>query len=274
MSEQTQADRSDFRPFPHDGSSEPSSRFVPLADGRVARFDPVERLADPVSAAAATPEFETPSAPRPNEMLAHARMLIDDLGARFSEMDRRERILADQLQQLDRERRDLKVWKQEAEAELQSKEDILRHREATLAEQIASQQAVIEQLRAEQTDLAKRREMLESDRIRLLAEVGSKVAAERERLQQALAAADADRQARQAEFDRQQQLLDEVYRGKLLELDAAKSQVRQDVTEEVLTAELRTERESLIRERTEFDSVRSEFFAQRDRERADLDQLA
>lgn len=270
MSEQTQADRSDFRPLPHDGSPEPSSRFVPLADGRVARFDSAD---PPVVPAVSTPDFETPVAPRHNEMLAHARKLVDDLGARFSEIDRREQILADQLQQLDHEHRELRLWRQTADQELQSKEDVLRQREATLGEQIANQQAAIEQLRAEQSDLAKRREQLESDRIRLLAEVGSKVAAERDRLQQALAAADADRQIRQAELDRQRQLLDEAYQAKLLELDAAKSRVRQDVTEEVLTAELRTERESLIRERTEFDGIRSDFFAQRDRERAELDRL-
>ncbi len=269
MSEQTQADRSELRPHTHDAFLEPSSRFVPLADGRVARFDPV----DPGGSTIPTPGFDTAPVPRHNEMLAHARKLVDDLGARFSELDRREQILADQLQQLEHERRELRLWKQEAEQELQSKEDILRQRDATLAEQIASQQSVIEQLRAEQTDLAKRREQLESDRLRLLAEVGSKVAAERERLQQALATVDADRQVQKAEFDRRQQLLDEAYRAKLLELDAAKSRVRQDVTEEVLTAELRVERESLIRERTEFDDVRTQFFAQRDRERADLDHL-
>ncbi len=267
MSDQIQADRPELRPHTHDGSSEPSSRFVPLADGRVARFDPV----DPINSAVPSPEFDTVPAPRHNEMLAHARKLVDDLGARFTELDRREQILADQLQQLDHERRELRLWKQEAEQELQSKEDILRQRDATLAEQIASQQAAIEQLRREQTDLAKRREQLESDRLRMLAEVGSKVAAERERLQQALATVDADRQIQQAEVDRQRQLLDEAFRVKLLDLDAAKSRVRQDVTEEVLTAELRAERESLIRERSEFGDVRTQFFAQRDRERADLD---
>ena len=269
MSDQTQANRSELRPHTHDGSPELSCRFVPLADGRVARFDTV----DPIESAVPTPEFDTAPAPRHNEMLAHARKLVDDLGLRFSEIDRREQILADQLQQLEHERRELRLWKQEAEQELQSKEDILRQRDATLAEQIASQQSVIEQLRAEHDELAKRREQLESDRIRLLAEVGSKVAAEREQLQQAIAAAGTDRQVLQAEFDRQRQQLDEAYRGKLLELDAAKSRLRQDVTEEVLTVELRAERESLIRERTEFDDVRTQFFAQRDRERAELDHL-
>lgn len=269
MSDQTQANRSELRPHTHDGSPELSSRFVPLADGRVARFDTV----DPIGSVVPTPEFDTAPAPRHNEMLAHARKLVDDLGLRFSEIDRREQILADQLQQLEHERRELRLWKQEAEQELQSKEDLLRQRDATLAEQIASQQSVIEQLRAEHDELAKRREQLESDRIRLLAEVGSKVAAEREQLQQAIAAAGTDRQVLQAEFDRQRQQLDEAYRGKLLELDAAKSRLRQDVTEEVLTVELRAERESLIRERTEFDDVRTQFFAQRDRERAELDHL-
>ena len=269
MSDQTQAERSDLRPQAHDGTLEPSSRFVPLADGRVARFDTV----DAGASSAATPDFEIAPVPRHNEMLAHARKLVDDLGARFSELDRREQVLADQLQQLEHERREQRLWKQEAENELQSKEDILRQRDATLAEQIASQQSVIGQLRNEQTELAKRREQLESDRIRLLSEVGNKVAAERERLQQAIAAIDADRQVRQSEFDRQRQGLDESYRVKLQDLEATKSRVRQDVTEEVLTTELRAERESLIRERTELDDLRNQFVAQRDRDRAELEHL-
>lgn len=273
MSEQTQADRSDFKPSGNESVLEPSSRFVPLADGRVARFDRVDRPMDPATPTTAVSGFETLSAPRHNEMLAHARQLVDDLGARFSEIDRREQILADQLQQLEHERREVRSWRRDAEQELQSQEDLLRQRERTLADQIAAQHALIEQLRVEQTELAQRREQLDADRTRLLAEIGSKVAAERERLQQALAAAEADRLLQQAEFDRQKQLLDEAFQSKLLELEAAKSRIRQDVTEEVLTAELRSERDSLIRERTDFDSVRSAFVAQRDRERAELDHL-
>lgn len=265
MSDPRHAERSEVGLSMHDGSLEPSSRFVPLADGRVARFDAGDRPASPVAEASAVP------ASRPNDMLAHARMLIDDLGTRFSEIERREQILASQLEQLDHERRELRDWKQNADSELRSNEEVLRHREATLAEQIASQQGVVEQLRSEQTDLAKRREQVEADRLRMLAEVGTKVAAERERLQQALAVADAEREAREIEHQRQQQLLDEAHQAKLRELDVAKSRVREDVTEEVLTAELRGERESLMREIAAFDKARQEFVIQRDRERSDLE---
>ena len=269
MSEQTQADRPQFTPSPHDGSLEPSSRFVPLADGRVARFDPSEKPVDPLASAVVTSDSATP---KPHdEILAQASQFVDHLRVRISELDRREQIVATQLQQIDHERSSLRQWKQEADQDLQSTAEILRQRETTLDEQITSQQAMIEQLRSEQADLTQRREQLETDRIRLLADIGTKVAAERERLQQAIASVDVDRQCRQMEFDRQRQFLEQAYQAKLQEVEAAKSRVRQDVTEEVLTSELRAERESLIRERVEFDRVRSEFTALRDRERAELD---
>ena len=269
MSEQTQADRPQFTPPLHDGSLEPSSRFVPLPDGRVARFDPSERPVDRVASASATTGSAT--AKPHDEILAQASQFVDHLRVRISELDRREQIVVTQLQQLDQDRGDLRLRKQEADQERQSTAEILRQREATLAEQIAAQQGRTEQLRSEQADLTQRREQLETDRIRLLADVGTKVAAERERLQQAIAAADVDRQCQQREFERQRQLLDNTFQAKLQEVEAAKSRVRQDVTEEVLTAELRAEREALLAERDEFDRVRSEFNALRDREQAELE---
>ncbi len=271
MSEQTQADRPQFTPHTHDNSIEPSSRFVPLPDGRVARFDPSESPVDPAASTNALTGIENVPPQRHDEVLSQASLFVDQLRAQVSELQRRDQILATQLQQLDHERRNLKLWKQQADQELQAKDDILRHREATLAEQIASQQAMIEQLRSEQADLVKRREQLETDRIRMLADIGTKVAAERDRLQQAIASVDVDSQCRQMEFERQRQFLEESYRSKLQEVEAAKSRVRQDVTEEVLTAELRAERAALISERDEFDRARTEFIEFRNRERAEID---
>lgn len=268
MSDQTQAERTAIAPTTHDGFLEPSSRFVPLADGRVARFDPAE---DSRSSSTTAALFDSVSTPRHDEVLSQASLFVEQLRAQVSELQRRDQILATQLQQLEQDRSSLRQWKHEADQELQAKEEILRQREATLAEQIAAQQHVIEQLRIEQADLAKRREQMEAERLRMLAEVGTKVAAERERLQQAIAAADADRQCRELEFERQRQRLDEAYQAKLQELEAAKSRVREVVTEEVLTAELRAERDSLLREREEFERARAEFAAYRDRERAELE---
>jgi chromosome segregation ATPase len=271
MSEQTQADRPQLTPLIHDGSLEPSSRFVPLADGRVARFDTSESIAEPAETTTTLAEFSNEPPQRHGELLSQASLFVDQLRVQVSELQRRDQILATQFQQLDQERRGLRQWKQEADHELQSTAEVLRQREATLAAQVASQQTLIEQLRSEQTDLTHRREQLEADRLRLLAEVGTKVAAERERLQQAIAATDVDRQCLQMEFDRQRQFLEQTYQTKLQEVEAAKSRVRQDITEEVLTAQLRAERESLLRERDELDQARSEFMVQRDRERAELD---
>ena len=266
MNEQTQSDRPIFPHRTHDGSIESSSRFVPLSDGRVARLDPSE---SPNTSSASTVLDSVP-AQRHDEVLSQASLFVDQLRSQVSDLQRRDQILATQLQQLDQERRGLRQWKQDADAELQTKEEILRRREGPLAEQIASQQSMIEQLHSEQADLAKRREQLDADRLRLMADVGTKVAAERERLQQAIAAADVDRQNREVEYARQRQQLDEAFQVKLQEVEAAKSRVRQDVTEEMLTAELRAARDSLIRERDEFETARSEFTMFRDRERAEL----
>ncbi|MFM9963651.1 MAG: hypothetical protein ACKV2Q_20785 [Planctomycetaceae bacterium] len=271
MSEQTHVDRPQFTPLDCDGFVGPSSRFVPLADGRVARFDPGERPVEPVAFTAESNAFDSAPPQRHDEVLSQASLFVDQLRNQVSELQRRDQILATQFQQLEQDRRGLRQWKQQADQELQSKDEILWQRESAIAQQIAAQQALNEQLRTEQADLTKRREQLEADRLRLLAEIGTKVAAERERLEQAIAATEVDRQCQQQEFGRLRQRLEETHQAKLQEVEVAKSRVRQDVTEEVLTAELRADRAALIADQEEFDRARSEFAEFRNRERAEID---
>lgn len=271
MSEQTHVARPQFTPLDCDGFVGPSSRFVPLADGRVARFDPGERPVEPLAPTAESSAFHSVPPQRHDEVLSQASLFVDQLRLQVSELQRRDQILATQFQQLEEDRRGLRQWKQQADQELQSQDEILRQRESALTAQIASQHALTEQLRSEQDELTKRREQLEADRLRMLADVGQKVAAERERLQQAITAADVERQCLQADFERQRQRLEETHQAKLQEVEVAKSRVREDVTEEVLTAELRAGRAALISEQDEFDRTRSEFIEFRDRERAAFD---
>ena len=100
MSEQTQADRPQFTPPSRDGSLEPSSRFVPLADGRVARFDPSESPVDPVDSTETPAEFSSVPPQRHGEVLSQASLFVDQLRIQVSELQRRDQILATQFQQL------------------------------------------------------------------------------------------------------------------------------------------------------------------------------
>lgn len=250
--------------------ADPASRSFPQADGRVLRIDPPEAVSQPSVPTSPAPEQPAPAAPH-ELLLSQTTQLVEHLRSQFAELHRRDQVLATQIQEIERDRHLLTVWRQDAEQEFRSKEALLRQREAALAEQIASQQSLLEQLNSEQAELAKRREQLEADRIRLFAEIGQKVAAERHELQLAIQKANDKQQELEAEYQRRQQVLEQEYRDRLNELERARSCVREQVTEEVLTAELRAERDRLAAERREFESQRAEFFATRDGERADLE---
>ncbi len=254
-----------------DSGIDPASRFVPLADGRVARFDPPQQVAAPTGSSESAGVVSLPAAPRHDEeLLTQASQLVDHLRTQFSELHRRDQTLAAQNQQIEQERRSLQLWKQEAEQELQSQKDTLRLRESTLASQTAENDRLTETLRDALREVDRKREAFDTERVRMAAELSSKLEVDRARLHQAITATEADKQRLQADFDRQRESLEETFRARLQDLEAAKSRVREDVTEETLTAELRTERESLLRERDEFERQRSEWTELRDRERAEL----
>ena len=166
MSENLQAERSALSRQPSDKTLDPASRFVPLADGRVARIDPP--AAALMSPSAASPFSEltasspvTPdshSAPRHDEeLLTQATQLVDHLRIQFSELHRRDQALATQLQQMEQERRRLRQWQADAEQELRNKEATLRQSEAALQELIADQQQMVERLRNIQAVLEQQR---------------------------------------------------------------------------------------------------------------------
>lgn len=255
-------------------ASDATSRFVPIADGRMTRIDPPQQFANKVEspADAGIDLSSAPSgAPRHGEeLLTQASQLVDHLRNQFSDLHRRDQAIAAQAQQLEQERRSVQLWKQEAEQELQNKADSLRQREASLAKSLAEQEQITETLRMAQREVDRKKDAFDAERIKLLAEMSSKLDGDRERLQQATAATNAERQQLQAEFDRQRESLEASIHSRLQELDAAKSRVREDVTEEILTAELRAEREALIAERDEVERLRANWIAEKDRELSEL----
>ncbi len=268
-------------------AKDPASRFVPLSDGRVVRFDPAQDIAglplDEMPDPAAVPIAELPEAPAVpppsliasalpgDDLLSHAAKMVDQLRGQYSEMQRREQAFASQSQQLEEERRSLRLWKQEAENELASKGEELRQRETALTEQGAKYYVAVDQLQAQRLEIDRQRELLDADRNRMMLEIAQRVAAERERLQNALEATESERLRLQGDFDRRKLSLEADLQAQRLEVEMAKSRVRQDVTEEILTAELRKDRDSLLRERAEFVELRGDWTAQRERERAELE---
>ncbi len=257
-----------------ENAGDATSRFVPIADGRMTRIDPPQQFAQNTDSAADAGIDLTSApaaAPRHGEdLLSQASLMVDHLRSQFSDLHRRDQAIAAQTQQLEQERRDVQLWKQEAEQELQGKAAALRQREATLAKSLAEQEQITETLRMAQREVDRKKEAFDIERLKMLAEMSSKLDVDRTRLSQAIALTESDKQRLQADFDRQRETLEESIQGRLQELEAAKSRVREDVTEEVLTGELRTERKALISERDEIDRLRANWTAERDREQAEL----
>lgn len=273
MSENIQAPEraATARPQP-DAGIDLTAQYVPIADGRVARIDSAQALTSPPGFAPSSGlnDAFAESPRQDDELLSQASQLVDHLRSQFADLRRRDNVLAAQLQQVEQERQSLHAWQQQAQLELQSKADALRQRETALALQLAEQDRMTATLRQAQDEVDRKRQALDSERIRLAAEAASQLDADRERLRQAIATVEADRGRLQAEFDQKRATLDESIRAKLQEIEAAKARVREDVTEEVLTTELRSERDTLLREREEFDRQRAAWTEQRDREQAQL----
>ena len=119
MSENLPSERTATSRPTRESAVDPASRFVPIADGRVARFDPPQQVASPPGSSEAAGIVSLPAAPRHDEeLLTQASQLVDHLRNQFSELHRRDQTLAAQNQQIEEERRSLRLWKQEAEQEL------------------------------------------------------------------------------------------------------------------------------------------------------------
>lgn len=116
-----------------ENASDATSRYVPIADGRMTRIDPPQQFAQNTesTAEAGIDLTSTPTAaPRHGEdLLSQASLMVDHLRNQFADLHRRDQAIAAQAQQLEHERRNVQLWKQEAEQELHSKADALRQRE-------------------------------------------------------------------------------------------------------------------------------------------------
>ncbi len=269
MSDNLNAERSATARPQFDVGIDLNSQFVPIADGRVARLDPAQPMAAP-------PGFSLDASPtgatlrQDDELLTQASQLVDHLRNQFTDLRRRDQVLATQLSQVEQERQSLQLWQQQVERELQAKTEALRHQESALALQLSEQDRMTEVLRQAQSEVERKRQNLDAERIRLAAEASTKLEVDRERLKQAIATMESDRQRLQSDFDLKQATLEESVAAKLQEVEAAKARVRQDVTEELLTAELRSERDALLQNRDELERELANWTAQRDSEQTRL----
>ncbi|HLQ46647.1 MAG TPA: hypothetical protein VK137_18025, partial [Planctomycetaceae bacterium] len=196
MSDDLQTDRSATSRPTWEGGSDAASRFVPIADGRVARFDPAQPMSDRPGFSEETGLGSSLSGVgslrHDEELLSQASQLVDHLRNQFSELHRRDQGLAAQMQQVEQERRGLRLWQQEAEQELQAKEDALRQREATIAGRIAEQERLTDILRLAQREVDRKRDVLDAERVRLATEMAGQLEVDRARLRQAIAAMESD----------------------------------------------------------------------------------
>ena len=193
--------------------------------------------------------------------------LAEELSARESELQRRERALGEQLTLLDQERRTLRMSEQSFQEIIQDREVELRSKEADVSLRLSRCEDLIAELEDEQTRLDDERAGLQAQRQDIQAAILTDLATERQTL-------DAEREALHAERKGLRRMIAQHER----ELDSAKDELRlgweteRETLRKQLTARLAAEvsadRQALDAERGAWERQRSDDCAALDDERA------
>jgi chromosome segregation ATPase len=222
------------------------------------------RLDEPHQMAGAAVDTASASGAKPTnsrqqrELLLQASQIAEQLQDQFSELDRRENSLNEQLAALDQERRNLRLRVQEFEDQMLDREEAMQAQQAEFASRFATCEKLVGELEQQQHELSAARDTLEEERKRLREELGHDLEVDRAALRQAQAALEAERQQLQQEAERRRNECDSQLEREREALSEQRSELRQSVDEE------------LARERAEFEAERAKWIAQRDSELAEL----
>jgi hypothetical protein len=125
-----------------------------------------------------------PGALNSEQLLLQASKIAEHLSAQFNEVGRREQALIAQLNQIDQERRNVRLWVQQFEEEVKERDERIRQREATLNERDASFEAREAELAAQDQQLAQERAELERERAELRENLQAELESDRAALQE------------------------------------------------------------------------------------------
>ena len=211
------------------------------------------------------------------DLLMQTAEVVQQVRRQVGEVARRESALAAQLQQLDQERRSLRLDKQHFQADLLETRDAMEQRRAELSsegDELRQQRA---ELNSQQESLAAARELLERERASLRADIQNELIEDRAEFRRLLNELDnrsgelhaekLELNQRRTDFENEVEATRESMQN---ELQTAREELEREVNEAALSQELRAEQQRFEIERDRFQKSVTEWHQKTELEQSQL----
>lgn len=242
-------------------SSADEAVLFETGDGADRRLDAahasVPNPASPAVLEAGVPMSETArrvEAPNEDELLVQASQIAQHLRSQIGEMDRREQLLSSQLAGIDDERRQMRLWVQRFEVDMQQRAARIKSREGELSAKIAQSEKLVVELQAQADDLRNARNELAALRASLREQLEKELEGQRNDLQQSRQALEENRRLIAAQAEQNQR-----------EHEVSILESRKQLEQEWSRLHLRVAQD-FEQERTQFELDRAAWTTQRDAE--------
>jgi hypothetical protein len=218
--------------------------------------------------------FENRPTEKEVELLLQASQIAEHLRTQFGELDRREQGLNEQLTLLDQERRNVRLWVQQQEEQLQEREDGLQTQEAEFGQKVVACKKLVSDLEEQEQAILRIHDDLAAERAGMKEVLQHEIEVERVALQHSQKAIEAERGQLKEQTEHhchvhavalqeleQQKLEQEHTLGELREelereLDAQRLQLKQQRS--IFDNRIRFQQEHLQKSRQELETVQRE----------------
>ena len=196
--------------------------------------------------------FENRPSEKEVELLLQASQIAEHLRTQFGELDRREQGLNEQLTLLDQERRNVRLWVQQQEEQLQEREDGLQTQEAEFGQKVAACKKLVSDLEEQEQAILRIHDDLAAERAGMKEVLQHEIEVERVALQHSQKAIEAER----GQIKEQTEHHRHVHAAALQELEQQKLEQEHTLSEQrqELERELDAQRLQLKQQRSIFDN--------------------
>jgi chromosome segregation ATPase len=197
-----------------------------------------------------------------SRLLEEASRIADTVRNRFSELERREQQITEQLSAFDQEQRRFRLMQQQYHDELVDRDAELKRREQKFGERLTHGQQVLAQLQAREQELERLTGGLEQQRANLRAEIGQELEVERAALKHSKSLVDAERQELSDQAEKMRNEHQITMRQFRRDLEGERRRLRSQ-----LASDIETEQQTFESQRAEWKQARETAEAELQRER-------
>jgi chromosome segregation ATPase len=201
---------------------------------------------------------------REDQLLNQANQIVEHVRSQFAELSRREQRLNNQLSLLDQERRNVRLWIQEFEDELRDRGETVESQEAEIAGRLNEVAERTKQLDERDAAIGLAQDQLQDQQRTFRQQLQDEIEEERRSLVESRRLAEDDRQKleiSQTELNEQvarnQQEHQALLNDAETQLERDRESLQGEITEQVLTDQIRDQRDQLELAQVEFESQKT-----------------